>query len=224
LTSPEYAADVNEVKALGRVDSVARTADQTQLALLWQAVSIVEEFRVARSVADPEAKLVDNARLFALLGLVSCDSLLVAFDCKHTYNLWRPYDAIRLADTDGNPLTEPDQAWTGLVFAPRHQEYLSAHSIFTSAFMGVLAHELGDEHAFTLSASAFPSFTWNFERFSDAALQVKEARIWAGIHYRNSCNVGGALGTAMADSVVDNLLRPLDDDEEVEEDHEGHDD
>src|SRR5262249_47672448 len=34
LTSPEYAADLNEVKALGSKNSTARTADQTQAALL----------------------------------------------------------------------------------------------------------------------------------------------------------------------------------------------
>ena len=60
--------------------------------------------------------------------------------------------------------------------------------------MHVLARELGDEHTFTLVARDYPSFTWTFNRFSDATAQVKEARIWAGIHYRNSCNVGEALG------------------------------
>jgi hypothetical protein len=211
LTSTEYAADVNEVKALGRVDSAIRTADQTQLARLWQAVSIVDLFRGVREGLSPEASLVDNARLFALLGMTSCDALISIFDAKYTYNFWRPYHAIRLADTDGNPLTDPDATWTSLVFPPRHQEYPSAHSIATGGFMRVLSRVLGDEHAFTLSSPGFPSFTWTFDRFSDAAAQVKEARIWAGIHYRNSCNVGGVMGVTLGDYIVDNFLRPLED-------------
>jgi hypothetical protein len=97
-----------------------------------------------------------------------------------------------------------------LFLAPRHQEYFSAHSVNTGGIMRVLARELGDEHTFTLVARDYPSFTWTFDRFSDAAAQVKEARIWAGIHYRSSCNVGGGIGVQIADYVLDNFLLPLD--------------
>jgi hypothetical protein len=214
LTSPEYAANVNTVEALGRVDSSTRTSDQTQLALLWQAVSIVDLFRSVRGVLPSDASLVDNARLFALLGMSSCDSLIAIFDAKYTYNLWRPYHAIRLADTDGNPLTIADPTWTALVFAPRHQEYPSAHSIATGAFMRIASRLLGDENSFVLSSPGFPSFTWTFDRFSDAAEQVKQARVWAGIHYPNSCTVGGAMGILVGDYVLDHVLLPLDDQDE----------
>jgi hypothetical protein len=214
LSSPEYAADVNAVKDIGRVNSTTRTTEQTQLALLWQAVSIVDLFRGVRADLPADASLVDNARLFALLGAASCDALIATFDAKYTYNLWRPYHAIRLADTDGNPLTDPDPTWTALVFAPRHQEYPSAHAIATGAFMRVLARELGDEHPFVLSSPGFPSFTFTFDRFSDAAEQVKDARVWAGIHFPNSTKVGGVMGLALGDYVVDHFLLPLDQDEE----------
>lgn len=210
LTSAEYAADVNTVKDLGRVNSTTRTSDQTKLALLWQAVSIVDLFRGVRGVLQADASLVDNARLFALLGATSCDALIAIFDAKYTYNLWRPYHAIRLAATDGNPLTDPDPTWTALVFAPRHQEYPSAHAIATGAFMRVLGHVLGDEHPFVLSSPGFPPFTWTFQRFSDAAEQVKQARVWAGIHYPNSTRVGGEMGVAVGDYVFEHFLTPLD--------------
>src|SRR2546422_329366 len=139
---------------------------------------------------------------------------VAGFDAKYTYNLWRPHHAIRLANTDGNPATEPDPAWRALFVAPRHQEYISNHAVFTGAFMHVLARELGDNHTFTLVARDYPSFTWTFSRFSDATAQVKEARIWAGIHYRNSCNVGEAVGLQIADYVLDNFLLPLDTEDE----------
>ncbi len=214
LASAEYAADVNEIKDVGRVDSTTRTSDQTQIAKLWAAPDF-NLFRVAQQVLPPHARLVDNARLFALLGIETCDALIAIFDAKYTYNFWRPYHAIRLADTDGNPLTEADPTWTSLVFPPRHQEYPSAHAITSGGFMRVLARELGDEHTFTLRAPSMPSFSWTFNRFSDAAAQVKEARIWAGIHYRNSVNVGGAMGNALGDYIVENVLRPLEDGHEA---------
>ncbi len=217
LTSTLYAADVNTVKDLGRVNSATRTPDQTKLAQLWQAVSIVDLLRSARSVLPPDADLVDNARLLAMLSSTSCDALIAVFDAKYTYNFWRPYHAIRLADTDGNPLTDVDPTWTSLVFPPRHQEYPSAHSIATGAFMRVLSRVLGDEHSFLLSSPGFPSFTWTFDRFSDAGEQVKHARVWAGIHYPNSCEVGGSMGIALGDYVVDHFLVPLDDNEPDDE-------
>jgi len=214
LASAQYAADVNEVKAIGRFDSSVRTAEQTQLALLWQATGAAEENRIARQVVPAENSLVANARLFALINIVAADTIIAGFDSKYTYNLWRPHHAIRLADTDGNPATEPDPTWTALFVAPRHQEYISNHAVFTGGFMHTLARLLGDEHTFTLSARDYPSFTWTFNRFSDATAQVKEARIWAGIHYRNSCNVGEAVGLAIADYVLDHFLLPLDTEDE----------
>jgi hypothetical protein len=58
------------------------------------------------------------------------------------------------------------------------------------------------------------SFTWNFTRCSDAAAQVKEARIWAGIHFPNSCNVGEAIGVAIGDYVLSHFLLPIDEDQQ----------
>jgi hypothetical protein len=211
LTSQQYADDVNETEALGRASSAVRTAEQTQLALLWQAVSTADFFRSTRAILPGNMKPVDEARLLALVGIAECDGLISVFDAKYYYNFWRPYHAIRLADTDGNPQTTTDTTWTSLVFPPRHQEYPSAHAVATTAVMRVLARELGDEHQFLLSSPGYPSFTWTFDRFSDAAAQVIEARIWAGIHFRNSCNVGAGMGLALGDWIADNALLPLKD-------------
>jgi hypothetical protein len=208
LGSAEYAADFNEVKAIGRFDSAIRTSDQTQLALLWQASGIMETNRIARHTLPAENSLVDNARLFALLNVVACDSLIVSFDSKYAYNLWRPYHAVRLADTDGNPDTEADPQWNSLFIAPRFQEYISNHAILTGSAMRVLTRLLGDDHTFVFSSQNYPSFSWMFERFSDAALQVREARIWAGIHFRMAGKVAGELAVKLADYAIDNYMRP----------------
>jgi hypothetical protein len=208
LNSPQYAADVNEVKAIGRIDSAIRTPDQTQLALLWQAVTIINENAVARATIPSNYKLVDTARLFALMNFAGCDAVIIGFDSKFAYNLWRPYHAVRLADTDGNPDTTADPAWNSLFVAPRFQEYISNHSVITSAVMHVLARLLGDEQTFTLSSPLFANFTWTFDRFSDAAAQVGEARIWGGIHFRTATQVGGQLGRQLADYILDRVLEP----------------
>ena len=233
LTSALYAADLNEVKAIGRFNSAIRTPEQTQLALLWQAVGPASENHAIRPVIESliesrcqRLKLVDTARIFALINIVGEDATIAGFDSKYAYNLWRPYHAVRLADTDGNPATEADPTWDALFVAPRHQEYMSNHAVITTAIMNTLADLIGDDHTFTLSAPGYPGFTWTFNRFSDAAAQVIEARIWAGIHYRFSCNVGAAQGMKLSNYVLDNFLLPLRDydDDDDHDGHDGHDD
>jgi hypothetical protein len=209
LSSAQYAADVNEVKAIGRFDSALRTPTQTQLALLWQAVGVIDENRAIRPLVSDSNRLVDNARIFALINIAAADATIAGFDSKYTYNLWRPYHAIRLADTDGNPDTDPDPTWNSLFIAPRFQEYMSNHAVITTAFMHTLAGLIGDEQTFVLAAPGFPSFTWTFNRLSDSVAQVKEARIWAGIHFRNSCNVGEQQGIELSNYILANFMVPL---------------
>jgi hypothetical protein len=214
LTSDQYAADVNEIQAIGGADSTVRTPEQTEIARLWAAVDVSDENQVARSVLPPDARLVENARILALVNIVVADCLIASFDSKYTYNFWRPYHAIRLADTDGNPLTVADPAWVPLIPTPRFQEYVSNHAILTGGFMRALADLVGDEHVFVLSSPGYPGFTITYARLSDAAAEVQLARMWGGIHFRTSVNVGGVMGVSIADYVVANYLRPMEDDEE----------
>jgi hypothetical protein len=209
LLTPEYAADVAEVQRLGRVDSVHRTEEQGKIALLWQAMGSIDENRGAREILPPGRRLVDNARLFALMNMAACDGLIIGWDSKFAHELWRPHHAIRLADTDGNPDTVADPEWTGLILAPRFPEYVSNHSTMTAAIMRILEQELGDQHTFTLRSPLMPGFTQTYARFSEAAAQVKEARIWGGIHFRTACNVGDELGVALADYALANYLVPI---------------
>jgi hypothetical protein len=208
LDSAQYAADVNEVKAIGRVDSAIRTATQTQLTLLWAASSPLEENALARSVVPQDYELADTARLFALINFAACDGMIAGFDAKYLYGFWRPFHAIRLADTDGNPATESDTLWTSLIPAPNHPEYISTHSTVTGATLRVLALLLGDETPFTLSSPGLPGITADYERFSDAAVEVGQSRVWGGIHFRTACEVGRAVGEYIANQAVANYLRP----------------
>jgi hypothetical protein len=209
LTSAQYATDFNEVKSLGRVDSVTRTADQTKAALLWAATGPLEENAVIRSVVPADYELVDTARLFALVNFAGCDAAIAGFDTKYTYGFWRPFHAIRFADTDGNPDTDVDATWTSLVTpVPNHPEYISTHSIITGAEMRTLALIVGDI-PFTLSSPGLPGVTIDYASFSVAAAEVGPARIWGGLHFRNSCVTGAAMGVQIGNQAVSNFLRPI---------------
>ena len=210
LTSALYAADVNETKAYGRNTGSLRTQEQTDIALLWATTAVAAENGIARSVVPDGASLVDNARLLALVNMAGCDGFIAGFDCKYTYLFWRPYHAIRFADQDGNPDTELDSTWDSLVQpVPNHPEYISFHSIITGAFMHILGRELGDNNSFILTTPSLPGVSRQYNSFSEAADEVKNARIWGGLHFRNSCNVGQEVGFVIADYALANYLRPV---------------
>ena len=52
--------------------------------------------------------LVQTARMLAMAHVAGGDAMIACFDAKYHYWFWRPYQAIPLADTDGNPATVAD--------------------------------------------------------------------------------------------------------------------
>jgi membrane-associated phospholipid phosphatase len=223
LGSPEYAAAFNEVKSLGRVDSLARTDEQTQIAKFWNdglgtAFAMGYWNRIGGQVAtDQGLNLVQDARLFALLNIAEADAQISCWDAKYTYNLWRPVTAIRAADTDGNPATDPDATWTPLLTTPNFPSYTSAHSTLSGAAAGVLTALFGGDHHFTVTADGLPGVTRSFDSFDAAAQEAGRSRIYGGIHYQFDNANGLGLGAEVATYVVGGFLKPRDegDDEEA---------
>ena len=208
LTSPTYTADFNETKTMGNITSTTRTADETLYAQFWQNSTVTWFWeRVATSLsAQRNFTLADNAHLLAVLSLAMADATIATFDAKYTYSFWRPVTAIRAADTDGNPATDPDPTWTPLIVTPAHPEYPSAHSIISSAATAVLANFFGENTSFTVDSSSMAGVTRSFTSFSAATEEIKNARVFGGIHYRNSCNVGQSVGDAVGAYVLERAL------------------
>ncbi|HMO64607.1 MAG TPA: vanadium-dependent haloperoxidase, partial [Verrucomicrobiota bacterium] len=213
LTSAEWAQQCNEVKALGGTNSAARTPEQARIAWFWADGQGTPTppgrwNSVAAQLAEARAlPLVETARLFALVNLALADAGIACWDAKYAYDWWRPVTAIRAADTDGNPATEPDPAWTPLVSTPPFPEHVSGHSTFSAAAAAVLAAFLGgDEFAFTLRSDGLFGEARSYGRFSEAAAEAGISRIYGGIHF-SSANVDGqALGRAIGQHVAAHYL------------------
>ncbi len=209
LESAAYATDLNEVKALGRATGSTRTAEQTAIARFWAGNSAVHWNRIAVTLAvQNQNTLSENARLFALMNIALADAGIAGWDAKKHYVFWRPFHSIRLADTDGNPLTEPDPAWTPLLSTPAHPEYVSAATVFSAAAAGVLAAYFGDATTLTHESVGQPGVFRTHTSFSAALDENSEARIYAGLHYRSSCKDGSDMGAAVAGSVLSNVALP----------------
>src|SRR3954451_13117603 len=153
--------------------------------------------------------MVQNARLFALLNLAQADSYFAIWDAKYTYDFWRPVTAIRAADTDGNPDTVPDPAWTSFKGTPPFPSYVSGHSGHSAAAAAVLAAYFGtDDVPFTLSTDSLPGVTRSYESFSEAVQEVSDSRVYAGIHWRFDVTAGEDLGYEVGQYVATNGLMP----------------
>ncbi len=215
LTSAEYAADYNEIKVMGAFASPGRSGDQSELALFWAGNTALYWNRIASQIsADRSLSLSENAHLFGLLNVTMADAGIACFDSKYRYVFWRPITAIRAGDTDGNPSTDPDPAWTPwLDFfpsgTPAHPEYPSAHSSFSGSAAFVLAAEFGDATPFNVTSEIRPG-TRSFPSFSAAVEEIADARVFGGIHFRTSCVRANLLGQAVADYVLSHAMRSLD--------------
>src|SRR6266850_1657357 len=210
LTSERWTRDYNEIKALGAKNSTQRTPEQTAIAKFWEATAPVVYWPVARSVAAvPGRDVTANARLLAMAAMAMDDGLIAVFDAKYTYNLWRPITAIRNGDADGNDATERDPSWTPFIDTPMHPEYPCAHCIVSGALGAVLEAEIGSGPTPRLSSASSTAGgavrTWT--SVGDFTKEVAQARIYDGVHFRTSTEVGSAMGKKIGELAAKSVPR-----------------
>lgn len=218
LTSQRYLDEFNEVKSLGKDNSVERTPDQTEIAYFWldgagshtppgHWNSIAQTVATAKSTA-----LAENARLFALLNLAEADAAISAWQMKYEYDFWRPITGIRAGDNDTNDTTVGDPTWTPLLTTPPHPSYVSGHSTFSAAGAAILADFFGDGVSFTSQSDNLVidgnpvELTRSYNSFSEAASEAGRSRIYGGIHWECDNEFGWEAGKALGEYVSANYL------------------
>jgi hypothetical protein len=220
LTSAEYLADLAEVQAIGDYSSPLRTTDQTTYSLFFAAGSATYVWNnVADGLIEPAARdggeqnerskgrrrdrhaLLEHARILAELTVAMADAAIGCWDAKYAYNFWRPITAIR--ETTG------DTTWSPLFATPSHPDYPSGHSCASGAAGFVLAHEFGEHTRFTMSSDVLLDVTRSFRSFGEALEEIKNARIFSGIHFRTATDVGQVLGRSVADFILENKFQRL---------------
>jgi len=209
LDSDVYTRDFAEVKAYGRSDSSVRTDAQTQTARFWTDQTYVQWSRTVRQLAEDRLLNVrETARLLGLVHVTAGETVIACYEAKYHFNFWRPIDAIRRADTDGNPATTPDRTWTHLV-AANHPEYPSGHSCFTGSVTEALAiYFKTDRLPLTVSSNAANAGPpRSYERLSAVRADVDNARVWSGLHFRNSMVEGSKVGRKVAHAVAPHFFR-----------------
>jgi len=215
LESAKYAADYNEVKALGAAVGSARTPEQSLIALFWADGAGTETppghwNSIAQSVAASlQSSMEQNARLFALLNVAMADAAICAWDAKYTFDNWRPVTAIRNGDIDGNPATVIDPDWSSFIVTPPFPDYVSGHSTFSGAASTVLAMFFGTDHvAFSATSDFLPGVTRHFSSFSEAASEAAVSRLYGGIHYRSANEDGLSAGREIGKWTFTQVMQP----------------
>ncbi|MBS2038347.1 vanadium-dependent haloperoxidase, partial [bacterium] len=175
LTSPEYTAAYNEVKAIGGdgvVTPTVRTQEQTQIGIFWAydgTPSLCAPPRLYNQIATQLATqrglidLGDQAQLLAVTNLAMADACIACWESKYFYSYWRPVCGIRESDPgtgpsslgDGNPATVGDPGYVPLCapasnlqapnFTPPFPSYPSGHADFGGALFGTLRRAFGTD-------------------------------------------------------------------------------
>lgn len=218
LDSHKYAVQLAELQAYGGATSTVRTDEQTNIAQFWNANAINQLNQEQRDLASAHGfDLVETTRGLAMANLTDSDAGIACFDAKYHYTFWRPVTAIQHADIDGNDLTTADPTWTSLLTTPNHPEYPAAHGCLTSADAEVAA-ELLDTHRIELDIPGavgrnVTTLTTSRHYATVEALdrEIVDARIWAGLHFRDSGEVGVKLGRDVAHWALHRYFQPTDD-------------
>ena len=220
VTSPEYAVEFNEVKALGAQSGSGRTLAQTLLAGFTTANPLPYMNAGLRSIATRKGlSTSDQARLFAQTSMASADGLIGCFDDKDHYNTWRPQTAIREAANDGNPATSPDANWLSLFPPPGYSDHVSGYNCYTASLWHSARLFFGTNRmSFQLSSPgvplgvpvAVPGSTRSYKQFTAVIRDTIEGRILNGFHFRTADVQGAWLGKKVAQWVDKHHFLPVD--------------
>ena len=205
LTSEVWSRDYNEIKSLGAKLKSSRTPEQTEIAKFWETTNAIIYLPVAHAAATKD--LAYNARFMAVLSMAADDAMSAVFDAKYTYYFWRPFTAIRNGDMDGNDATERDASWLPFIDTPMHPEYPCAHCILSGTIGGVIKATAGNNIKLSTTSPSLPGKTRSWNTADEFMQDVMSARIYDGVHYRNSTEVGNAMGQKIGEFAANKYLK-----------------
>jgi uncharacterized repeat protein (TIGR01451 family) len=175
------------------------TPEQTNIALYWadgggsvtppgHSISILTQL-----IKSNNENLAFAVEAYAKMGMSVSDAFVNCWKTKYAYNLMRPITYIR---------QYIDPTWTSLIATPPFPEYTSGHSTQSGAFSAVMAGLYGPNLTFTDNTHG-ASFGGprTFNSFDEAANEAAVSRLYGGIHYSFSNELGITVGKAVGSSI-----------------------
>ncbi|HZH67452.1 MAG TPA: hypothetical protein VEY10_21350 [Flavisolibacter sp.] len=180
--------------------SQSLTDDQKAMALFWRdvpgATSPGHWLSILQQVIRKKNTSLDHAALaYALTGIAINDALVSCFETKYKYNLVRPITYIR--EVMGH------SSWNPFLGTPAHPEYSSAHSALSAAAASILEKLFGNSGELTDYTYDYLGFApRTYASFKAIGEEAGQSRLYAGIHYQLSIDVGLTQGRKVADNIL----------------------
>ncbi len=181
--------------------SLSLTPEQKNIALYWvdggngtglttagHEISIITQV-----IQQLRSDLGTAAEAYAKAGIAERDAVIVCFRSKYKYSLIRPVSYIQ-------KLIDP--AWLPFIVTPPHPEYPAAHAFVTGSVMQAVTNVLGEHVSFTDHSYDFRGWTpRSFNSLFAAGEEAGLSRLYGGIHYMPSINIGLSLGKDLGNRV-----------------------
>ncbi len=213
LINGHYANDLNEVKAIGDLNSTLRPADRAEVAKFYAAQPPHRGWNlVARELAAERGagEITQTARTFAIMNMSLSDAHVTVFESKYLYRTWRPETAISRADDDGNRRTVGNASYQPYVPTPCFPGYPSAHGAGGGAARAVLERMYGRKHHDITNIDPLaPGTVLHYSDLRAITDDVSDARVYGGIHFRYDQDAGERMGLEIGEYNDKHWLRPL---------------
>lgn len=153
----------------------------------------------AIAAQQSHADAVKTAKSYALTAIALYDAFISCWDEKYRSNVIRPITVI-------NEFI--DRNWVPFLQTPPFPEYTSGHSTITASAATALTALYGDRFAFQdTSDLRYIGMQRHFNSFHEAAAEASISRVYGGIHYRHSVDIGAEAGKKVGALVVEKLLK-----------------
>jgi hypothetical protein len=213
LGNGNYANDLNELQAVGGLDSTLRPADRAAVATFYAAQPPHRGWNlVARQLAAERGpdEITRTARTFAIMNMSLSDAHITVFESKYHYRTWRPETAIVRADEDGNHRTVASASYQPYVITPCFPGYPSAHGAGGGAARAILERAYGrKEHDLILTDAGAQGIVLRYSDLRTITDDVADARVYGGIHFRYDQEAGDRMGVDIGHYNDEHQLRPL---------------
>jgi hypothetical protein len=184
--------------------SQALTAEQTAMAIFWRDLPGVSTpghyLSILEQTLETEHPSLEIAAMaYALCSITVYDAAVSTWQSKYAFNLVRPITYIR------NVLGHT--TWNSLLTTPAHPEYSSAHASLSAANADALESIFGSNYSFTDHTHDYLGIApRTFSSFRACGEDAGNSRLYAGIHYQPSIDLGLLQGRTIAQNILHTLI------------------
>ncbi len=147
--------------------------------------------------AEKKADFATAVSAYTQTSIALFDAFISCWDEKFRSNYVRPETAI-------NKYVDPE--WQPYIQTPPFPEYTSGHAVISAAAAEVMTHYFGDKINYTdTSELEFGVPNRSFTSVREAAKEAAISRIYGGIHFKHSCDVGSEGGIKVGQLVLQRL-------------------